>query len=435
MERPNLGKSRVLVERENLLYTEAAFAPRISYPLVTSVVTIPRQLAPTVGPWPKGVYIMGEALLGMGKIAIGEIIIDLRSGSDQMEVSKFIPFGQINAFVGMVNASGSCTEESKYESLSGTATITRSDEEESVGTSEIDLSKTLLEDDSAWVLRRVTGENEETHEELCQGCYGYEAEEEHEQLPGPIRWVGVYTTPAINHEPTSIPTAVVATADALAQIQQNQPNQQSQLMIRNPPQPRVDGEIASVSLESEATARNMNQFGFLLNRPSGEGTSANPPNPVFPNHNPVLDPITIEAETTPENAIIRVRELETIRRTLEQQKKEIEVEKERVMARQRLLDERESRLFHSNNVVEECRNNPIRAYQGRHQSRFPLLGETLNPTALFATPNDQLARFTQGTQAAREGNVTGSVRLPTGRTRGNMGGGHSHSPRFHSTLR
>ena len=71
-------------------------------------------------------------------------------------------------------------EDSKYESLSGAATVTRSDEEESVGTSEIDLSNTLLEDDSAWVLRRVTGENEETLEELCQGGYGYEAEEEHE---------------------------------------------------------------------------------------------------------------------------------------------------------------------------------------------------------------------------------------------------------------
>ena len=55
MERPNLGKSCVLVERDHLLYTEAAFAPRISYPLVTSAVTIPRQLAPTVGPWLKGV--------------------------------------------------------------------------------------------------------------------------------------------------------------------------------------------------------------------------------------------------------------------------------------------------------------------------------------------------------------------------------------------
>ena len=70
-----------------------------------------------MGPLAKGVYITGEALLGMKRIAIGEIIIDLsgnridrNSGSDQIEVSNFIPFGQINAFVGMVNTSGPGTE-------------------------------------------------------------------------------------------------------------------------------------------------------------------------------------------------------------------------------------------------------------------------------------------------------------------------------------
>ena len=51
MERPNLGKSCVLVERDNLMYTEAAFAPRISYPLVTSAVTIPRQRASLQWAW------------------------------------------------------------------------------------------------------------------------------------------------------------------------------------------------------------------------------------------------------------------------------------------------------------------------------------------------------------------------------------------------
>ena len=135
MERPNLGKPRALVERDNLLYTEAILTPRISYPLVTSAVTIPRQLAPTVGPWLKGVYITGEALFGMRRIAIGEIIIDLSrenidsdAGSDQIEVSNFIPFGQINAFVGMVKTSGSGMEKSTYESLSEADTVTLSDE-------------------------------------------------------------------------------------------------------------------------------------------------------------------------------------------------------------------------------------------------------------------------------------------------------------------
>ena len=98
MERPNLGKSRVLVERDHLLYAEASLTPRISYPLVTSAVPIPRQLAPTVGPWPKGVYITGEALLGMRKIAVGEIIIKLSNnridpdvGSDQIEIRRVNP--------------------------------------------------------------------------------------------------------------------------------------------------------------------------------------------------------------------------------------------------------------------------------------------------------------------------------------------------------
>ena len=79
---------------------KAAFAPRISYLLVTSAVPIPRQLAPTVGHWPISVYITGEALLGMRRIAIGEIIIDLcnncanpDTGSDQIEVSNSISFG------------------------------------------------------------------------------------------------------------------------------------------------------------------------------------------------------------------------------------------------------------------------------------------------------------------------------------------------------
>ena len=133
-------------------------------------------------------------------------------------------------------------------------------------------------------------------------------------------------------------------------------------MIRNPPQPRVDGEIASISSGSEATAHNMNQFGFMLNRPSGEGTSVDQLNPVFPNHNPVLDPTILEAEITPENAVIRARELDTVRRMLEQQKREVEAEKERVMARQRLLDERESSLLRNTNIAKEHRNKMTRAY-------------------------------------------------------------------------
>ena len=61
--------------------------------------------------------------------------------------------------------------------------MARSDGEKSVGTSEIDLSNTLLEDNSAWVLRRVTEEDKESIVELHEDRYGYEEEEEeHEQF-------------------------------------------------------------------------------------------------------------------------------------------------------------------------------------------------------------------------------------------------------------
>ena len=103
MERLNLGKSLVLVERDNLPYT-FTMASYPSYPMVTSDVTIPRQLAPTVGPMPKGVYITGEALLGMEQFAIREITINDRgecvvddygwsSKFDQIKTGNVIPFG------------------------------------------------------------------------------------------------------------------------------------------------------------------------------------------------------------------------------------------------------------------------------------------------------------------------------------------------------
>ena len=71
-------------------------------------------------------------------------------------------------------------------------------------------------------------------------------------------------------------------------------------MIRNPPHLRIDGEIVSASTESEDTARRMNQFGYMLSG-LGQGTSYNPSNPGFLSRNPVLDPVVLETEVTPEN--------------------------------------------------------------------------------------------------------------------------------------
>ena len=136
----------------------------------------------------------------MKRIAIGEIIIDLSgeridldAGSNQIEVSNFIPFGQINVFVGMVNTSGLGMEESDHDPLSGVATMARSDGEESVGTSEIDLPNTLLKDDPAWDPRRAIEKNEESVVELLEDRYGYEVEET-DSCGGDYRRIG--TNPA-----------------------------------------------------------------------------------------------------------------------------------------------------------------------------------------------------------------------------------------------
>ena len=81
MERLSLGKSRVSIERDNLLCTRVAMSPNLSYPLVTSAVTIPRQLAPTMGPASKGVCITGEARRGMQNLVIGQVTINLQGES------------------------------------------------------------------------------------------------------------------------------------------------------------------------------------------------------------------------------------------------------------------------------------------------------------------------------------------------------------------
>ena len=104
MERPNLGNPCVPVKRDNLPYALDAITPQLSYPLVTSAVITPRQLAPTMGPRPKGVYVMGEALRGMRELAIGEITINSRgerviddfgwnTDFDQIETGNIITFG------------------------------------------------------------------------------------------------------------------------------------------------------------------------------------------------------------------------------------------------------------------------------------------------------------------------------------------------------
>ena len=155
----------------------------------------------------------------------------------------------------------------------------------------------------------------------------------------------MYTASATQLNPGSASATATATAEALAQ------NQQNQLTVHNLSHIGIDGEIASGSSESEATTCRMNQFGFLLNRPAGENTVA-PSNPAPFSNNLVLEPTVLEAVITPENAIIRARELDTARRVLENRQREFLAEKERVLARQKELDERESLLHHNTSIRE-----------------------------------------------------------------------------------
>ena len=63
MERPNLGKPFVPAVLNNLPDARVALPKNSSYPKVAStVLSTPRQLAPTVGPASKCVLIKGEAL-------------------------------------------------------------------------------------------------------------------------------------------------------------------------------------------------------------------------------------------------------------------------------------------------------------------------------------------------------------------------------------
>ena len=145
MERLNLGKPFFPNERDNLLKDQGALPQSSSYPMVTSAVITPRQLAPTVGPATKAVLIKGEALRGMENLAIGEVRMDQHGNrivddsgwkeeADLLDTGRVIPFGRINVFVGMIHATQQIDDKVMCDSVSGAATIIQSDGEESVGT-------------------------------------------------------------------------------------------------------------------------------------------------------------------------------------------------------------------------------------------------------------------------------------------------------------
>ena len=122
--------------------------------------------------------------------------------------------------------------------------------------------------------------------ELFEDRYGYGIEEdEFESELVPVRRVPVYTIPATNTNPERTLAVVTnlgrgAPSFAIREpLRQQQGNQQQ--VIQEQRQAGAEGELASISTESEATAAYRNTYGFLEHRAAGQGTSANP-NPPQP---------------------------------------------------------------------------------------------------------------------------------------------------------
>ena len=147
----------------------------------------------------------------------------------------------------------------------------------------------------------------------------------------------------------------------------------------------MDGDPASVTDESEDTARFRNSFGFLNNRAQGEERNNTASAPALFNNGLVIDPTALTRLVTPENAAVRAMELDTARWALEQMRRDTMVEKQQMAARQRQIEEQENRL-----------NDMTRVHQRRHQSRLAPGENTINPAVLFRTPADLPIGVVQG---------------------------------------
>ena len=245
--------------------------PISSYPLVTPAVTKPRQLAPTVGRVPKGVTITGEAQRNMQHLAIGRVLINLQGEQivddsgwspelDLVETGSIVPIGRINVFVGMVGTSSPALQYS--DSVSEAGSMEQSEGEESVGTLEIETGNNTQgsgSEEQTRVPHERFSDDTESILELFEDRYGYE-DDEFDSEPVPMRRVPVYTVPATNTNQERT-LAVVSnpggTAPSLA-IREPLVPQQGSPVIQERRQVGIDGELASISSESEATARYMN---------------------------------------------------------------------------------------------------------------------------------------------------------------------------------
>ena len=167
--------------------------------------------------------------------------------------------------------------------------MVQSDGEESVGTVEIEtgnITQGSGSEEQTRVSRGRISDDTESILELLEDHYGYDIEDdEFKSEPVPVRRVPVYTMPTTNtnqERALAVVTNPGGSAPSLAirePLIQQQGNQQPVIQERR--QVGADGELASISTESEATTAYRTTYSFLEQWVAGQGTSTNP-NPPQP---------------------------------------------------------------------------------------------------------------------------------------------------------
>ena len=218
---------------------------------------------------------------------------------------------------------------------------------------------------------------------MFEDRYGYD-DDEFESEPVPMRRVPVYTVLATNTNQERALAVVTNLGGAAPSLTIREPlvQQQGSPVIQERRQVGTDGELASISSESDATARYRNTYGYLAHRMAGQGTSTNPnpPQPGLPLERPreqaaVVNQAPVANQVTPVAAEVYERQIANIQRRLDQQP-----------ALQRRLDEHDQ-LLRQQEAALELRS---RENQQRHQSLIGCGGH-IDPANLFNTPLEHQA--------------------------------------------
>ena len=131
----------------------------------------------------------------------------------------------------------------------------------------------------------------------------------------------MYTVPATNTNQERALAVVTNPGGATPSLAIREPlvPQQGSPVIQERRQVGVDGEFASISSESDATARYRNTYGYLAHRMAGQGTSANPnpPQPGLPLGMPeeqaaVANQVPVANQVTPVAAEVYERQFANI---------------------------------------------------------------------------------------------------------------------------